>query len=175
MKNLTRRKFVKNAVITTAALPFAASMAKEKTNKPVAENIPLHWLDKPVKQSNGATWGVPWPKGTVKKKTEFFLSNDKKEVALQTWPLAYWPDGSLKWTAHALGAQGNLTENLQLKIGTATSAGSPLLVKETNNTVQIDTGLSGTDPLHSKSTGRPVRGKCGARRMVAIPRGRKAG
>ena len=31
---------------------------------------------------------------------------------MQTWPLAYWPDGSLKWTAHATGAGAASSERL---------------------------------------------------------------
>jgi hypothetical protein len=50
-------------------------------------------------------------------------SADGAAVALQTWPLAYWPDGSLKWTAHAVGA-GELGARLTIEPGKP-DAGAP--------------------------------------------------
>ena len=37
------------------------------------------------------------------------VSSDGKNLPLQTWPLAYWPDGSMKWSGFATvaGAQSS--------------------------------------------------------------------
>jgi hypothetical protein len=51
-----------------------------------------------------------------RKQTFRAKSADGAAVALQTWPLAYWPDGSLKWTAHAVGA-GELGARLTIEPG----------------------------------------------------------
>jgi len=40
-------------------------------------------------------------------------------VPVQTWPLAYWPDGSLMWTGHAISAAPDMAGPLQLAPGTA--------------------------------------------------------
>ena len=48
--------------------------------------------------------------------------------AMQSWPLAYWPDGSLKWTAHAL-AGGVPAGELKLENGKPAAGG--LTVKQT--------------------------------------------
>jgi hypothetical protein len=65
--------------------------------------IPLSWLDtKPCTIAQGITWGMPWPQGQVKKAQDFTLSSSTKpSIELQSWPLAFWPDGSVKWSAHA--------------------------------------------------------------------------
>ncbi|MEV4172116.1 Tat pathway signal sequence domain protein [Nonomuraea sp. NPDC049709] len=63
----------------------------------------LRWLDRPGEQ--GVTWGVPWPRGAVERGTPFALSDaEGSEVPLQSWVTATWPDGSVKWSAHAAGA-----------------------------------------------------------------------
>lgn len=58
----------------------------------------LRWLDGPRRQ--GVTWGVPWARGVVPAGTPFALADG---TAVQTWTTATWPDGSVKWTAHAIG------------------------------------------------------------------------
>ncbi|MEK6424285.1 MAG: Tat pathway signal sequence domain protein [Burkholderia gladioli] len=68
---------------------------------PARPAAPLHWLDgaapaEPV----GATWGTPWPPGAVPADARFALADGT--VPVQSWPLATWPDGSLKWSGHAL-------------------------------------------------------------------------
>src|SRR5438132_589878 len=61
------------------------------------ESVDLNWLGgKAAAAPTGVSWGVPWPKGAVTKAQAFSLSSaDGKSLPLQSWPLAYWPDGSL--------------------------------------------------------------------------------
>src|SRR5579875_2170543 len=65
--------------------------------------VALHWLDAAAPdQPQGVSWGVPWPRGAVKPGTAFQLADaGGHPLPVQTWPLAYWPDGSLKWTGNA--------------------------------------------------------------------------
>jgi hypothetical protein len=69
-----------------------------------AEPVALHWLDgKPPATEQGASFGVPWAEGRVAKGTELAATDSAGgPVPLQSWPMAYWPDGSLKWTGHAV-------------------------------------------------------------------------
>ena len=65
--------------------------------------VELKWLDS-VKflQPVGVSWGVPWGKGLIRKDQIFTLTSaDGKSTPVQSWPLAYWPDGSVKWSAFA--------------------------------------------------------------------------
>ncbi|WP_163539294.1 hypothetical protein [Gracilibacillus sp. YIM 98692] len=62
------------------------------------------FLDRLPKLSKNipVTWGVPWKKGEVKKTDHFALENKMGESnPVQSWVQAYWPDGSVKWTAHS--------------------------------------------------------------------------
>jgi len=142
--DLSRRKFVQNALILSVVLP-AADTVPLGTGKQnfAADPVTLKWLDPKVKGTNaGTTWGVPWPKGVLKKDTSLVLENNAgKMLALQTWPLAQWPDGSLKWTAHAINAQENLSESFTLRPGKATALNAPLKVTDTADSVEINTGL----------------------------------
>lgn len=65
------------------------------------ERIPCTWLE--GETGEGATrWGCPWPRGNrVALENLRAVTTDGEPVALDSWPLAYWPDGSLKVTGHA--------------------------------------------------------------------------
>lgn len=107
-----------------------------------APPVQLHWLEGTPGLSNGVTWGVPWPKGTLPKDTSFALKTASGEdIPVQSWPLATWPDGSLKWSAHAIGADAGLTEGLTLVAGTSTAPAKPVTVKEDAATITVDTGV----------------------------------
>jgi hypothetical protein len=62
-------------------------------------------------------------------------------VPLQTWPLAYWPDGSVKWSGQAIAAKAGLDGPLQLAIGSGAPVSSPLTVSEDAKAIAIDTGV----------------------------------
>ncbi|KKY14071.1 putative secreted protein [Diplodia seriata] len=70
-----------------------------------SESVPVRWLEPPQHQY-GTTFGLPWHKGRYKSgDTTFTCTTDNgQEVPLQTWVTAYWPDDSIKWTAHAIPA-----------------------------------------------------------------------
>nr|WP_221774196.1 Tat pathway signal sequence domain protein [Novosphingobium flavum] len=88
-----------------ATLPAAtvAEAALERTGKGGAA---VHWLDGAAPAlDEGQCWGQPWPRGTRLARGGYALAGDDGNVApLQTWPLAWWPDGSIKWTGHAAPA-----------------------------------------------------------------------
>ncbi len=64
----------------------------------------LRWLDGQAPALHaGVSWGLPWPRGQCPPGTAFVLRDGHGQAQpLQTWPLAWWPDGSLKWTGHAI-------------------------------------------------------------------------
>src|SRR5471030_960972 len=73
-------------------------------------DVSLNWLESaPPAAPVGVSFGVPWPRGTVQKDQAFALTGaDGKALPAQSWILAYWPDGSIKWTglATVAGAAG---------------------------------------------------------------------
>ena len=149
---LTRRSFVKSGTLAAAALPLAnllrADFAPETGVKAAANaaapgRAQLRWLESRPEEQPGSTLGVPWPRGAVPAGSPFGLRDSAgREVPVQSWPLATWPDGSLKWSAHAIPADAGKTDTLTLLPGA--SPASPLAAvstREAPDSVEIDNGL----------------------------------
>lgn len=67
-----------------------------------ANPIRLNWVGEKPSTKTGVSWGVPFKKGQFKPAQQFILKDENgKEVPQQSWPMAFWPDGSLKWLAFA--------------------------------------------------------------------------
>jgi hypothetical protein len=111
----------------------------------VSKGVELHWLDgAPPALARGVSWGVPWPKGAVQKDTPLSLSGaNGLNVPIQTWPLAYWPDGSIKWTGISamVGPEAGNTLTL-MPGGTAAAVASPIGVAEDDGAITITNGQS---------------------------------
>ncbi len=101
-----------------------------------------HWLENPGGGSPGTTWGVPWPRGVVSGSASFTLVGaDGRVIPVQTWPLASWPDGSLKWTAHAIPAGEGVGGPLHLEEGVPAKPEKPVSVSEEAGVITVDTGV----------------------------------
>ncbi len=161
----TRRKFLSNsatAAATTAAIGAfgsarPASGDTAAATAPLDDGVELHWLDGTPQAPQGTTWGVPWPQGTVRQDQSFSLTTDRGEqVPVQSWPLAYWPDGSLKWSGHAIGDDAPHAERFRLSSGTPTQPKQQVTVAKTggeirvsNGLVQVTLGTTGHDVIRS--------------------------
>lgn len=168
-----RRNFFKLTSLLVGGLPAlgaaggamgaVAADAAAATPPPRADDHALAWLDGAAPEAfEGVTWGVPWPRGEVAAASGFVLrargaGADAGTAAaaaaagapLQSWPLAYWPDGSLKWTGHALppsaaGAPPAAAYTLEpvpaLKAASASAPAMPALVTRNGADIVIDTG-----------------------------------
>ncbi|GAA3239081.1 exo-rhamnogalacturonan lyase family protein [Nonomuraea helvata] len=100
----------------------------------------LRWLDRPGEQ--GVTWGVPWPRGTVERDAPFALADaDGREVPVQSWVTATWPDGSVKWSAHAIGAQP-AAYSYRVEPGREpAAAATPVTVAHEGGVLTVSTGV----------------------------------
>jgi len=107
-----------------------------------AQPVPLHWLDGPSPAAaQGVTWGVPWSQGKLHKTDSLKLETAAgQSVPLQTWPMAYWPDGSIKWTGHAISAVSALPASFNLSPGSPSAPERPVRATETASQIEIDTG-----------------------------------
>lgn len=108
-----------------------------------SDMIPLTWLggtkpELPV----GVTWGVPWAEGALKRDEPLVLySSTGERTPVQSWPTAYWPDGSVKWTAHAVSLPAaNVTDGYRLQKGEPALGGSVLTVTLPEDGIEVDTG-----------------------------------
>ena len=153
MKNpLTRRHFIKTSTLAAGAgitlgnwlQSVNANETVMDTTSPTTTSEPgevsVQLLDgKPLTLDSGASFGVPWKQGSVPRTSTFQLSSDGKQLPLQSWPLAYWPDGSLKWSGFATVVPANVSTPMRLSVGKSDVAGS---IKVTNSaqSYTVDTG-----------------------------------
>src|SRR3954465_15138967 len=106
MKNpFSRRRFIQTSTLAAGAgltlenlLPAVAAniSSPDDPGPSSAANYPviLKLIDRePFRLAGGVSFGVPWPKGSVKRGATFNLTAGSKQLPLQTWPLAFWPDG----------------------------------------------------------------------------------
>jgi hypothetical protein len=138
---LSRRRFLRTAgaVSVLTSLPaFARAESSAGAGEGATPLVTdLRWLDgKPPARFEGATLGVPWPRGALKALAPFRLAGGAP--AVQTWPLAYWPDGSLKWTGHAIAA-GQAADGWRLEPG-AGAAAPGVSVREDAGQVVVTAG-----------------------------------
>jgi hypothetical protein len=105
--------------------------------------IALRWLQQEASLPVGVTWGVPWKEGELKREEPLSLqaSGDGQAVPMQSWPTAYWPDGSVKWSAHAAVLGREEAQGLTLKKGQAADPKHKVSVTETEDTITLDTGV----------------------------------
>ncbi|MGA2261662.1 MAG: hypothetical protein ABSH28_09525 [Acidobacteriota bacterium] len=139
------------------------------------QGVSLLWLDRVAPSVElGVSFGVPWPQGILQKNSALALSAaDGKTVPLQSWPLAYWPDGSIKWTGHALSANAGLSGPLTLLPGNPAVPPAAIRALQHAGGIDIDSGaIQCTIPSEGSSfigsikmNGREV-GKDG--RLIAI-------
>ncbi|MEP6787589.1 MAG: hypothetical protein ABJB40_04105, partial [Acidobacteriota bacterium] len=132
-----------------AAAPWLRSFAAgELSGPPTASDVSLNLLDgKALAIDSGVCFGVPFPQGAIKKGSAFSLSAQGKRLPVQSWPMSYWPDGSIKWNGYATVVPAGVTGPVTLSAGSADTAGD-VKVGVTATYVVVDTGpLQCTIPL----------------------------
>lgn len=139
---ISRRNFLKTAsLLVTPAGALNASAATAATGRTLPAT-PLRWLAGSAPASfRGASFGIPWPRGALREiaPAGFSLADG---FPLQSWPMARWPDGSLKWTGHALAPSGDdraLPENPGLA-GSGKGRAGEAFVDESGKDIVINTG-----------------------------------
>ncbi|MFB4425816.1 Tat pathway signal sequence domain protein [Streptomyces sp. QL37] len=184
MSRMPRRTLLKAAAAAGAAAQLnwslgatsasAAAPGAEHTGDPVA----LTWLESGgLGAAPGSTLGVPWPKGQYRKDQTFALTTeDGKDVPVQSWTTATWPDGSAKWTAHAVGPEAAGAKKFVLGPGTPAAPAHKVAVKSTGSTITVSTGVitakigkSGSSLITSLTRGSTEIAKDG--RLVLIRQG----
>lgn len=136
----TRRTLMQGTLLTAAGaqLPMALRSAQAA---PRLREAPIRWIDgAPPSIHGGQTFGVAWPKGALSKRQRLAVHASDAAVPSQSWPTAYWPDGSVKWTAHAIAADAARTERLMVVPGRGTTPEAPVSVEERADVVVIRSG-----------------------------------
>ncbi|MFE2538355.1 Tat pathway signal sequence domain protein [Streptomyces sp. NPDC059371] len=146
MSPLPRRSLLKAVAVAGAATqagwvlgtPNARAASEAETAD--ADPVGLDWLeDGGLGAAPGSTVGVPWPRGAFRPDQTFALTDaDGKAVPVQSWPIAHWPDGSLKWTAHAMSSDAG---PLTLTAGEAAAPERKVTVTTSGGVVSVSTGV----------------------------------
>lgn len=110
-----------------------------------SSSVKVKWLEDTPTYLSGTTFGVPWAKAQHFSNSTTFTASGGAE--LQSWITAQWPDGSLKWTGHALGASDSPETEYTI---TASRAGNlttrfrrqdnGIQVVDSSEQVSVDTG-----------------------------------
>ncbi|KJK33438.1 Tat pathway signal sequence domain protein [Lentzea aerocolonigenes] len=139
MSPLTRRTLL----VGGSALPLAMSASIGRAAAESGEPTEVHWLEGGAPaEMTGVTWGVPWPKGRLRPDQSFGLRTpDGTAVAMQTWPIGFWPDGSLKWSAHTIGA-APAAERYLLAPGPPAAPAKAVTVVRQAGRIVVDTGVA---------------------------------
>lgn len=82
---------------TTKSRTRIANFRCEEIN--VAElPVPLHWIGGEPRGAKPVTFGVPFDEDVLSPKSAMALTSSTNGVIeSDQWPLAFWPDGSVKW------------------------------------------------------------------------------
>lgn len=147
MSDIKRRTFLGG--VTAAGVAYGLPSTAEATTTASAgtagspPRADLRWLEGGTPEVHaGTTWGVPWPRGTVSKDQTFALTTAAgAAVPVQTWATGFWPDGSLKWTAHAISPDAPAAEQYRLEPGPSAVPAHPVTVVERDQHVVVNTGV----------------------------------
>jgi len=107
-------------------------------------SVDLTWLGEEAPgMATGVSWGVPFPEGVYEKDQPFLLRNaSDQSLPLQSWPLAYWPDGSLKWMGFSTVVDSPDEGTFTLEAGTPSAPTDPaesIRVEEEDGFIRINT------------------------------------
>ncbi|SMD22381.1 exo-rhamnogalacturonan lyase family protein [Kibdelosporangium aridum] len=138
MSPLTRRTLLASGTALPLALSAPVAGAAQSS-----EPTEVRWLEGAAPaEMTGVTWGLPWPKGQLRPDQSFSLRTaDGIAVPVQTWPTGYWPDGSLKWSAHAIAAGAPRAERYLLTPGPAAVPAKAVTVTRQAGRIVVDTGI----------------------------------
>ncbi len=143
---ITRRTFISASAVAPMAIAVASNAPAHPVEANPGKGAWVRWLDGGASAvAQGVTWGTPWPRGAQKGGAYNFglRDSDQKIHVLQSWPLAYWPDGSLKFTAHALPPNYHVG-NGPFEVVVPRSAPkdiAALTVLQDGDSVEVDTGV----------------------------------
>lgn len=150
MPELSRRTLLVGVAMTGAAsglrAPAQAAAAPDGQPPPVPvadAGVSLRWLESEAPQALvGTTWGVPWARGALPQGSELSLTTAAGQaVPVQSWPTGFWPDGTVKWTAHAIGTEVAPAREYLLRTGKPAAPAAPLRISENRKEIDVDTGV----------------------------------
>ncbi len=102
----------------------------------VSAQVPLHWVGNPPMTPQPVTLGIPFAKGELAANQTGSIVADGDSLETDFWPLAYWPDGSIKWGAVATVIPEGKKE---IHFSATTSSGTQKPTTLDNDKIVVDT------------------------------------
>lgn len=98
--------------------------------------VKMNWLDTRVK-GGYTTFGVPHKRGEVKPEEALRIIQDGRIITAQQKPIAYWNDGSVKWTSVTA-----LLGEAPVEVETGTSVvGETMYISDEEKQIKVDNGV----------------------------------
>ena len=151
---VTRREWMGSTLAAGVGLA-AAALAERTAAAQDSEQTPatgpsvgedeLAWLEPIVSRAGvvGATCGMPWARGTLRpSETLSVMTTAGAPAVAQTWPFAYWPDGSVKWLAVALAPSAVAETTYRVAPGTPAAPPQAVGVTQSDDSIEVDTGVA---------------------------------
>ena len=139
------------------------------------KSIALQFLDSKPAGPTGITFGVSWPRGELPiGKPVHVRRADGTAVPTQSWPLAFWPDGSIQWLGMAVVVGPQDGDRFAVVKSAGPAPRQPVTVTECGIEIfrRIDTGVMAVDvgdrgtailqEIRLAATTAPASGACGA-------------
>ena len=141
---MRRRTFLSTTAVTGLGLMAREVAEAQSADADQSREVSVGWLGgAPPLMATGTSWGVPWPRAAYRKDQAFTVtSSDGKPLPVQSWPMAYWPDGSLKWSGFSAVAEAGAAGPFRVAPGSPadTAGASTVRVREDSTGIGIDTG-----------------------------------
>ncbi|CRG82751.1 hypothetical protein PISL3812_00097 [Talaromyces islandicus] len=113
----------------------------------------LDWVGDRPSCSSGLTFAVPWAQGQCwpDRSSLHCVDPNGQKLPSQSWNTAYWPDGSIKWTGHALPGLSQYPTSVSVdcihsssaankKIAHSAQLTTPTRVISSSDTILVNTG-----------------------------------
>ncbi len=110
--------------------------------QPDKEQVCLKWVGEVPTVDAPVSFGVPFAQGSLvdNKQADLIVPNGKL-LPVDMWPLAYWPDGSIKWGGFAAVIPA-FTDQLRLQVGVAIKKRTVAMkIIRNKSSLQINTGV----------------------------------
>lgn len=104
----------------------------------------LKWLVAPKDHealSNEVSFGMPWQKGLYQPGQAFVIEGKGRVYPLDSRETAFWPDGSLKWTAHSVAGDIGYCDTYSIKGVPSPEKREGLVVDESSTKISVSTKL----------------------------------
>ncbi|HJS11856.1 Tat pathway signal sequence domain protein [Sphingopyxis sp.] len=139
---LTRREALSATLLAGVAGALPIEFAQAAAGSTRLPETPVRWIDGAAPALDlGQTFGIPWPRGVLRAGKPLSLhTRGGQELPSQHWTLATWPDGSVKWSAHALAAGAGGAEEIMVAPGRPASPRVPVSARSEGDSIIVRSG-----------------------------------